>query len=234
MAASPNRLLDFLASEDFEWLQPHLEHVELTRGMVLAEEGETLTHTYFPHTSVVSLVRDLSDGRVAEMASFGREALIGLSLANIPLQTFGRYIVQVPGGASRIECNRLREAATARPGIQHMIDRHTELLMTLTLRYVACNAVHSVEARCSRWIVATHDRVKKDELPLTHETLAEMLGVQRSTVSAVILGLQWWGLIRLGRGSITVTDRPGLQEAACECYGVLRERYLQMLPNVPR
>ena len=126
------------------------------------------------------------------------------------------------------------EAAAARPGIQHMINLNTRLLMMLTLQYVACNAVHSVEARCSRWIVATHDRVKRDTLPLTHESLAETLGVQRSTVTAVIQALQRKGLIRQGRGSITVVDRPGLQEAACECYGVLRERYLQMLPNVPR
>jgi CRP-like cAMP-binding protein len=93
---------------------------------------------------------------------------------------------------------------------------------------------HNVEARCSRWIVATHDRVKRDAFPLTHESLAETLGVQRSSVSAVIQALQRRGLIRQGRGSITVVDRPGLQEAACECYGILRRRYLQMLPNVPR
>ncbi len=90
MVASPNRLLDFLAREDFEWLKPRLEHVELTRRMVLAEEGETLKHTYFPYTAVVSLVRSLSDGRMAEMASFGREALIGMSSDNMPLQAFGR------------------------------------------------------------------------------------------------------------------------------------------------
>jgi DNA-binding GntR family transcriptional regulator len=93
---------------------------------------------------------------------------------------------------------------------------------------------HSVEAHCSRWIVATHDQVKRDDLPPTHESLAETLGVQRSSVSTVIQGLQRRGLIRQGRGSITVVDRPGLQEAACEFYGILRERYLQMLPNAPR
>jgi CRP-like cAMP-binding protein len=234
MAASPNRLLDFLAPRDFEWLSPQLEYVELTRGTVLADEGETLKHTYFPHTAVVSLVSRMEDGRIAEMASFGREALIGGSLYNIPLPTIGRYIVQIAGGASRIESHRLEQAAAARPGIQRMIGRHTELLMTQTLRHVACNAAHSVEARCSRWIVATHDRLKRDDLPLTHELLAEILGVQRSTVSAVIGALQSRSLIRQGRGSIVVVDRPGLQEAACECYGVLREKHLHMLPSVPR
>jgi CRP-like cAMP-binding protein len=234
MAVSPNRLLDFLAPEDFEWLKPHLEYVELPQGLVLAEEGGDLRHTYFPHSAVVSLVRGLQDGRVAEMASFGREALIGLPFANIPLQTFGRYIVQISGGASRIDRNRMQEVAATRPGIQHMINRYTELLMILTLQYVACNATHSVEARCSRWIVATHDRVTRDDLPLTHEALAETLGVQRSTVSGIIQALQRKGLIHQGRGSITIVDRPGLQQVACECYGVLRERYLQLLPNVPR
>jgi CRP-like cAMP-binding protein len=234
MAASPNRLLDFLSSEDFEWVKPHLKPVKLSQGMVLADEGGTFQHAYFPHTAVVSLVRSLNDGRVAEMATFGREALVGLSLGNNPLQTFGRYIVQIPGEASRINSDRLQEAAVARPGIQHMLDRYAEVLMMLTLQYVACNAAHSIEARCSRWLVATHDRVKKDELRLTHQSLASTLGVQRSTVSETLQSLQRRGLIRQGRGSITVMNRIGLQGAACECYSLLRERYLKLLPNVPR
>ena len=235
MADDPgNRLLATLTAEDLRWLASHLERVELMQGKVLAEEGEALPYTYFPHTAVVSLVRELTDGRVAEMATFGREALVGLVFDGIPLQAFGRYIVQMPGAASRIETARLQKAAGARPGIRNMILRYTEMLMALTLQSVACNAVHSVEARASRWIVATHDRVNRDDLRLTHEFLSEMLGVQRSTVSAVVHALQSRGLIHQGRGSVVVVDRPGLQQAACECYGILREKYQRLLPIAAR
>lgn len=230
-SASPNRLLSYLAPEDFEWLEQHLERVELERGLVLAGEGKRLQHAFFPDTAVISLIRDLQDGRVAEMASLGREAVVGLFFSEIPLQSFGRYVVQIPGTAWRVDRSTLELAASSRPGIQQMLQRYTELLMILTLQYVACNAAHTVEARCCRWLVATHDRVKKDDLPLTHEALANTLGVQRSTVSEIIQKLERDGLIRQKRGMITITERPALQAAACECYDSLRKRYLQILPN---
>jgi CRP-like cAMP-binding protein len=235
MADGPgNRLLATLSSDDCRWLEPYLERVDLPRGTVLAEEGEVLSHTYFPHTAVVSLVRPLKDGRVVEMATFGREGLVGLAFAGIPLQSFGRYIVQMPGAASRIGTTRLQMAASACPGIQDMMLRYTEMLMALTLQSVACNAVHSVEARACRWISATRDRAGRDDIPLTHEFLAEMLGVQRSTVSDVLRTLQGKGLIHQGRGKITVNDGSRLQQAACECYHILRGKYQQLLPVAER
>jgi CRP-like cAMP-binding protein len=128
-----NRLLTTLDSEDFMWLESQLERVDLPKGKVLAEEGEVLRDTYFPHGSVVSLVRGMGDGRVAEVATFGREGLVGLSFDGIPLQSFGRYLVQIPGAASRIPTARLKRASNARPGIQDMMLRYTETLMVLTL-----------------------------------------------------------------------------------------------------
>jgi CRP-like cAMP-binding protein len=225
-----NRLLAILAPEDFQWLESQLEHTQLSRGQVLAEEGEILQHTYFPQSAVVSLVRTLKDGQVAEMATFGREGLVGLAFEGIPLQFVGRYIVQLPGTALRIDPMSLHKASLKRPAIQSMILHYTEILMSLTLRSVACNAAHSVEARASRWIIATCDRVDGHNIPLTHEFLAEMLGVQRSTVSTILHGFQTRGLIRQERGSITVMDRPALKKAACECYDVLREKYEKLLP----
>jgi CRP-like cAMP-binding protein len=124
----------------------------------------------------------------------------------------------------------LHKASVARPAIRNMILHYTEILISLTLRSAACNAAHSVEARASRWIIAICDRVSRKEIPLTHELLAEMLGVQRSTVSTILHGFQTKGLIHPGRGSITVVDRSGLQQAACECYGALREKYEKLLP----
>jgi CRP-like cAMP-binding protein len=198
--------------------------------MELAHQGEKLQHIYFPQTAIVSLVRDMVDGRVVEMATFGREGMVGLSFDGIPLASFGRYFVQIPGAALRIDAERMREVVAARPGIQLMILRYTEVLMALTLQSVACNTAHSVEARCSRWIIASSDRTGRDDIPLTHEYLAEMLGVQRSTVSAVTKALQNRGLIHQTRGTISILDRPRLEGAACECYGILRAKYLQLLP----
>jgi CRP-like cAMP-binding protein len=225
-----NRLLAILAPEDLQWLEPQLECTQLSHGEVLAEEGEPLQYTYFPQSAVVSLVRTLRDGRIAEMATFGREGLVGLAFGNIPLRSFGRYIVQIPGTALRIDMASLHRAAEARPAIRSMILRYTEILMSLTLRSAACNAAHSVEARAGRWIIATCDRVNRKNIPLTHEFLADVLGVQRSTVSTILHGFQTRGLIHQERGSITVVDRPGLQQAACECYGTLREKYEKLLP----
>lgn len=226
-----NRLVAALEPEDFQYLEPHLTIIDLQRGQVLYEAGETVTHTYFPHDAMVSLVTVMSDGKSAEMALFGCEGLFGLVNAFVTRQAFGRYIVQLGGIASRIELPRMQGAIAARPAIQRLVVRFTEVLMAQTLQSVACNAVHSVEARCCRWLLMTQDRVGKADLPLTHEFLAEMLGVQRSTVSEVTRTLQEKGLIRQGRGTISIVNRPHLQKAACECYAIIRQRYQQLLPQ---
>ena len=226
-----NRLLAALAPEDFAFLEPHLTIVELQRGQTLYEVGQTIVHTYFPHDAMVSLVTVMHDGKSVEMATFGCEGLFGLVSAFVTRQSFGRYIVQLSGTASRTELNIMHEAMAARPAIQHLVLRFTEALMSQTLQTVACNAVHSVEARCCRWILMSQDRAGQSELPLTQEFLAEMLGVQRSTVSDVARALQDKGLIRQGRGMITVTDRPGIEAATCECYEIIRGKFEQLLPH---
>ena len=226
-----NRLLAALAPEDFAFLEPHLAIVDLHRGQTLYEVGETIVHTYFPHDAMVSLVTVMHDGKSVEMATFGCEGLFGLVSAFVTRRLFGRYIVQLSGSASRTDLNTMHEAMAARPAIQHLVLRFTEALMAQTLQTVACNAVHSVEARCCRWILMSQDRAGQPDLPLTQEFLAEMLGVQRSTVSDVARAIQDKGLIRLGRGIITVTDRPGLEAAACECYEIIRQKFEQLLPN---
>jgi CRP-like cAMP-binding protein len=220
-----------LEPEDLAYLEPHLTIIVMDRGQILYEVGETITHTYFPHDAMVSLVTMMRDGKSAEMAIFGCEGLFGLVSAFVSSQAFGRYIVQLGGTASRIELSRMHEAMAARPMIRQLVLRYTEALMAQTLQTVACNAVHSVETRCCRWILMSQDRVGEAELPLTHEFLAEMLGVQRSTVSEVTRSLQEKGLIQQGRGLITVIDRSALQQAACECYAVIRQKYQQLLPQ---
>ncbi|MBD2747637.1 Crp/Fnr family transcriptional regulator [Microvirga sp. BT688] len=226
-----NRILAALAPEDFAFLEPHLTFVDLPRGEILYEVGETIAYTYFPHDAMVSLVTIMHDGKSVEMATFGCEGLFGLVSAFVTRQSFGRYIVQLSGTASRIELGTMHKAMAARQAIQHLVMRFTEALMAETLQAVACNAVHNVEARCCRWILMSHDRAGQPDLPLTQEFLAEMLGVQRSTVSDVARAIQDKGLIRQGRGMITVTDRAGLEAASCECYQIIRQKFEQLLPN---
>jgi CRP-like cAMP-binding protein len=195
------------------------------------DTGETIRHVYFPHDTIVSFTTLLQDGGSVEMAAFGRESMFGYVSALVTRQSFGRYIAQFSGTASRIPLDRLIEVIHTRPEVRQLILNYTEALLTQTLQAVACNAVHSVEARCCRWILSTRDRFDHDALPLTHETLAQTLGVQRSTVSSVTRALQMAGLISQGRGVITITDREGLEETACECYRMIRGRFEHLLPR---
>lgn len=229
-----NRLLAALGPEDFSWLEPHLEIVDLPRGKVLFEVGEPIRHTYFPHDAIVSLLTVLRSGGSVEMAVFGREGALGFVSALVTRQSFGRYITQIPGTASRVPLERLNEGVAERPNLRHAMFRFTEAFLTQTLQTVACNAVHRVEARCCRSILTTRDRTDRDELPLTHETLAEMLGVQRSTVSSVTSALQKAGLIVQGRGTIRITDRQGLEATVCECYKTICDSFERLLPGALR
>jgi CRP-like cAMP-binding protein len=226
-----NRLLAALEPEDFAYLAPYLDVVDLPHGRVLHEPGAAIHHAFFPLDSVISLVNVLENGQSVEVAMFGPEAVSGLVAELGSATAFGRYIVQVPGSASRIPLGRLHDAIDTRPRIRQLLCSFAEALLVQTFQMVTCNAVHSAEARCCRWLLSTHDRLDHDVLPLTHEFLAEMLGVQRSTVSVVTRNLQAAGLIVQGRGVITVIDRTGLERAACECYGKIRRSFRRLLPN---
>jgi CRP-like cAMP-binding protein len=226
-----NRLLAALEPEDFALLEPHLESATLALGQVLYEPGDVIRHAYFPHDAVISLVNIMEDGGSVEVGVFGREGVMGLLSALATREAFGRYVVQMPGTASRVAYERLNEVRNTRPKLRQLIAFYGEALLAQTFQTVSCNAVHVVEARCCRWILSMHDRTDQDTLPLTHEFLAQMLGVQRSTVSVVTRTLQTAGLIRQSRGGITVTDRAGLENVACECYGKIRRHYQRLLPG---
>jgi CRP-like cAMP-binding protein len=226
-----NRILAALEPEDFEVLAPHLESVTLLRGQVLYELGDTILHAYFPQDAVVSLVNVMEDGSSVEVGVFGREGVLGLLSALVTREAFGRYVVQISGTASRIPFERLNQLRNDQPKLRQLIMNYGEVLLAQTFQTVSCNAVHAVEARCCRWILSMHDRADQNTLPLTHEFLAEMLGVQRSTVSVVTRTLQTAGLIQQSRGGITVANRAGLERAACECYGKIRRIYQRLLPG---
>jgi CRP-like cAMP-binding protein len=226
-----NRLLAALDADDFAVLEPHLEIIDLPKGAVLYEAGETIRYTYFPHTAIVSLVEVMEDGRVAEVALFGREGLVGLLSTFISGEALGRYVVLVSGTASRIPIKEMRRVLVLRSRLRRMVAAFNEALLAQTFHTMACNTLHSVEARCCRWLLSIHERIDQDTLHLTHETLAERLGVQRSTVSTVLRTLQTTGLIEQRRGGIVVTDRPALERATCECYHKIRIRVEKALPG---
>jgi CRP-like cAMP-binding protein len=226
-----NRFLAALEPEDFAYLEPHLEIVDLPKGAVLYEAGETIRYTYFPHNAIVALVEVMEDGRVAEVALFGREGLVGLLSAFISGEALGRYVVLVSGTASRIPVEQMRRVLVLRSRLRRLVAAFNEALLAQAFYTVACNTLHSVEARCCRWLLNTHDRMDQDTLPLTHETLAEMVGAQRSTVSTVLRTLQTTGLIEQRRGGIVVTDRAGLEQTTCECYRKIHLRVEKLLPG---
>jgi CRP-like cAMP-binding protein len=225
-----NWLLASLEADDFAFLEPHLTLLDLSKREVLYEPGDPVRYTYFPHSAIVCLVNLMEDGRAVEVASFGREGMLGFLSALASREAFGRYVVQIPGLASRIPFNRLQEAVNERPRLRRLIIGYTEALLTQTFIMSSCNAVHTVEARCCNWILSTQDRIDEEAVPLTHADFAELLGVQRSSVSVVLRTLQTAGLIQQQRGGIVITDRAGLEEVSCECYGRIRESFAKLLP----
>jgi CRP-like cAMP-binding protein len=229
-----NRLLGALDPADFGLLLPHLQVVELPPAHVLYEPGEAISYAYFPQDCMVSLVAVLEEGATAEVAVFGCEGVVGFISSLVSRISFGRYVVQIPGYAARIPLARLREAVDSSPSLRDIFARYTEALLAQTFQTVACNAVHTVEARCCRWILSTYDRAGRKDLPLTHDFLAEMLGVQRSTVSLITRTLQANALIRQGRGMISIVDQHGLEEVACDCYRTIRRSFERLLPNTYR
>ncbi|MCE3250105.1 MAG: Crp/Fnr family transcriptional regulator, partial [Geminicoccaceae bacterium] len=228
-AASRNRLLAALEPDDLRHLAPHLERVELARGTVLLEPHAEFQHVWWPEDCIISLVIPTSEGG-AEAATIGREGMIGFIAAlGVPPRALARDVVQVPGRALRLPLTALQEAFAASPSIHQVCLCYVAALVAHVLQSVACNALHTVEARLARWLLLFQDRVDGiGALPITQELLAEMLGVQRTTVTAAARALQQAGLIAYKWGSVTVLDRAGLERVSCECYGVIREHYEQV------
>lgn len=226
-----NRLLFAMEPDDLAYLEQHLDVVSLRRGQIICNTGETLHHAYFPHDAVISLVAVMENGSTAEMAVCGREGVMGMIPASVTRQSYGNYVVQMAGKASRISLDKLQDAINIRPGIAQLMQRFVEAMQVRILQSVACNAVHSVEGRLCRWILSTRHRTNKIVLPLTHEIAAQSLGVQRSTVTAIMGKLQSAGIIQQVRGGIAISDRVKLEQGACECYWRLQKTFERLLPH---
>ncbi len=228
-----NRLLAALSAREYAVLEPHLEPVELTRGQVLFEPGDDVTTTYFPcRKAMVSLLIVTRDGREVEAATIGREGAVGGIVSEGHKPAYGRAMVQIAGEALDIPSSHLEAAKIGSPRFADLFARYADALLAQMMQSVACNALHTVEERAARWLLATHDRAGDNIIQLTQESLAEMLGVQRTTVSGVTGALAARGLIRNRRGRVEVLDRPGLERTACECYRAVEDHFAKLLPEV--
>ncbi|MDB5648748.1 MAG: Crp/Fnr family transcriptional regulator [Hyphomicrobiales bacterium] len=228
---STNRLLAALELDVLDDLRPYLQIVPLRRHDILYEPDDRLTHSYFPLDCVISLIAVLRDGSSAEIAVFGRESVVAFMGAMLGGEAFGRYVVQAPGLALKIAVDDLQEVMQRHPSLGRLLRAFLVAFTRQVFQCVACNACHPVEARCCRWVLSMADRCRGDEVPITHELLSEMLGVQRPTVSIIMGGLQSAGLIKQRRGSIKILDRSRLRQSACECYDAIRTNFERWLPK---
>jgi CRP-like cAMP-binding protein len=228
-----NRLIDALSRDDRALLREHLSAIQLRRGQVLVEAGEDVTRCIFPcDGAIISLIVALPDGSMAETATIGREGAVGgiVSLGHKP--AFARAVVQIGGCALRIDSERLEALKEQSPSLRDMLSRYADCLLAQVLQSVACNALHALEPRLCRWLLHFHDRADGSEIRLTQAMLSEMLGVQRTTVSAVAAVLQAKGVIKTLRGRIVVRHRERLEALSCTCHRAVVDHYEQILPGV--
>ncbi len=226
-----NHLLDRISRNAHCTSELQPETINLVLGQVLWEAEDPIQFIYFPHSAVLSLLADLSDGSSAEMATIGREGALGLVEALGDGISQGRCIVQAAGTASRVRAEQLTEYMERSDIVRRLTYRYIQFLFTEILQIGVCNAVHSVEARCCRVILLMRDHIGSNEIPATHEFLAEMLGVHRPAVSLVARHLQEVGFIKQGRGVITITDGAHIEEMACECYATISRSFKRLLPH---
>jgi CRP-like cAMP-binding protein len=225
-----NQLL--AALPDGEWLrwQPHLEAVTLTLGQVLYESGDTLGYVYFPTTAIVSLLYVMEDGASAEIAVVGMEGMVGVSLFMGGQSTPSRAVVQSAGQGFRLRAQIMKEEFDRAGPVLHLLLRYTQALITQMAQTAVCNRHHTLDQQLCRWLLLSLDRLRGNELVMTQELIANMLGVRREGVTEGATKLQKAGLIKYARGHITVLDRPGLEQATCECYAVVKKEYDRLLP----
>lgn len=227
-----NHLLNALPAEDYNRLLPHLELVSMPLGNVLYESGNELRHVYFPTTAIVSLLYVMLDGASTEIAVVGNEGIIGVALFMGGETMPNRAVVQSAGQAYRLKGQLLKQEFNRSGKLQHLLLRYTQALLTQMAQTAVCNRHHSLDQQLCRWLLLSLDRLPSNELAMTQELIANMLGVRREGVTEAAGKLQKAGLISYHRGHITVLDRPGLESRTCECYAVVKQEYDRLLPNV--
>ena len=220
-----NRLLVSLPERDRSRLIPQLEILTLFAKETVHETGQEMNYVYFPLDCIVVLISSVEAKDTVEVGLIGNEGMVGLPLFLEADTTPDTAFSQVPGKAVRIKAEAFKEEVSRGGALHALLHRYTQALFTLVAQSAACNRVHAINERCARWLLVTHDRAGADQFSLTQEFLAEMLGVRRASVNAVARVLRKASLIQYSRGKITVIDRPGLEAASCECYGVIRTEF---------
>jgi len=220
--APRNLLLDAFEKESRERVDPYLERVEFKLGDVICEAGGILKHAYFPDGAVISLLTVLTDGTAIETANIGREGAFGIFAAMYSRTSFNRSLVQLQGAMVRVRIDVLHMEFERSTHIRNLLVSYSETLLAQIQQTVACNALHTTQQRICRWLLMMHDRADGKYLGYTHEFLADVLGVNRKSVTLAAQALQRDGLIDYHRGTIQVLDRPGLEKASCECYAVVK------------
>jgi CRP-like cAMP-binding protein len=230
--AHRNRLLHTITSMGYANFDGRLERVDVGVPDMLARQGASFTHAWFPETCVISLVNKMADGSTVEVGTIGNEGFAGLPAYLEADASESDTFCQIPGTALRLPIGELIAAAAASVPLRRLLGRYTQSYLTQVSQSAACNRIHDIEQRCARWLLMTHDRVDgATEFALRQEFLAFMLGVRRAGVTAAAGNLQEQGLIRYRRGKIRIVDRAGLERASCECYGIVRRQFDRLLPG---
>jgi CRP-like cAMP-binding protein len=224
-----NVILSRLSPECLERLRSHLHPLELPVKLVIFQPNQPIEHAYFVETGMISVVSTMADGKSIEVGTIGREGVAGavvlLGAKTVPHQ----YFVQMAGHGFRVDVTVLKNAAKDDEEFQDLILRGQVAFHTQTMQSAACNGLHSVTQRCCRWILMSQDRVNGDNVPLTHEFLALMLGVRRASVTDVLRPIQDRGWIHSNHGTIVILNREGLESGSCECYGIVTEQQKELL-----
>jgi CRP-like cAMP-binding protein len=226
---SQNRLLAALPDDEYERLLPSLQEVSFSLGEVVYEFGGHLDYVYFPTTSIVSLLYTMENGASAEMGLTGNDGVVGIALFMGGGTMPNRAVVQSAGGALRMKAKVLQDEFALGGKFQHVLLRYTQALITQISQTAVCNRLHSVEQQLCRWLLLSHDRVKADELIMTQELIADMLGVRREGVTVAAGRLQDEGAISYVRGHIKILDRQKLEDTVCECYRVVKDEFDRLL-----
>jgi CRP-like cAMP-binding protein len=226
-----NYLFHCIPDKEWDRLVPYIEQVSLPLGKVLYEPGTKMNHVYFPSSAIVSLLYALENGSAAEIAVVGNEGIVGISIFMGGESTSSRAVVQSAGIGYRIPSRLiLNEFNNAGP-VMHLLLRYTQALITQMSQTAVCNRHHSLDQQFCRWLLLSLDRLTSNELVMTQELIANMLGVRREGVTEAALRVQKAGFIKYSRGHITILDRKGLEQRTCECYAVVKAEYERLLPN---
>jgi CRP-like cAMP-binding protein len=230
-----NALLAALPADDYRRVSSELTWRPLKVRQVLHKHGEPISEIFFPGRSVCSVTNVMEDGGVVEVATVGREGLIGVSAVFGAPVASGEAFVQIAGEpAAVMSIDAFRREMERQGPFRDGVTRYSQAFVNMLMQSVACNGLHSAEQRCCRWLLTTHDRIAQDEFPLTHELLAVMLGVRRPTVTLVMAALTKAGIIAHVRGHVRIVDRKALEQASCECYGNVRNAFDRVMPRVER